>query len=156
MAYGTPILLSDRTYKNIEDLVIGDELLSLSVSSLPDEEYPTVLDSWTSNNIDDSTFTTTTVTDIKKLTNPGHYVLNNKLNVTYEHIMFIKRGDFWRFSPMEGVVVGDYIVDSEGDTVLVESIEYVNDLINVVSIDTEVKDMYFASDILVHNMYMAK
>jgi hypothetical protein len=57
---------------------------------------------------------------------------------------------------MEGVVVGDYIVDSEGDTVLVESIEYISDLINVVSIDTEVKDMYFASDILVHNMYMAK
>jgi hypothetical protein len=57
---------------------------------------------------------------------------------------------------MEGVVVGDYIVDSEGDTVLVESIEYISDLINVVSIDTEVKEMYFASDILVHNMYMAK
>ena len=70
--------------------------------------------------------------------------------------MFIKRGDFWRFSAMENVVVGDYIVDSEGDTVLVESIEYVDDLVNVVSIDTEVKDMYFAADILVHNFYMAK
>ena len=57
---------------------------------------------------------------------------------------------------MENVVVGDYIVDSEGDTVLVESIEYVDDLVNVVSIDTEVKDMYFAADILVHNFYMAK
>ena len=156
MAYGTPILLSDRTYKNIEDLVIGDELLSLNVSSLPDEEYPTILDSWTSNNIDDSVFTTTTVTNIQKLTNPGYYVLNNKLNVTYEHIMFIKRDDVWRFASMENVVVGDYIVDSEGDTVRVDSIDYVSDLINVVSIDTEVKDMYFASDILVHNFYMAK
>ena len=156
MAYGTPILLADRTYKNIEDLVIGDELLSLSVSSLPDEEYPTILDSWTSNNIDDSVFTTTTVTDIKKLTNPGHYILNNKLNVTYEHTMFVRRDNVWRFSAMENVLVGDYIVDSEGDTVPVESIEYVSDLISVVSIDTEIKDMYFASDILVHNMYYAK
>ena len=34
--------------------------------------------------------------------------------------------------------------------------EYVDDLVNVVSIDTEVKDMYFAADILVHNFYMAK
>jgi hypothetical protein len=156
LVYGTPILLADRTYKNIEDLVIGDELLSLSVSSIPDEENPSYLDSWTSNNLDDATFTTTAVTNIIKSTWEGYYLLNNKLKVTYEHTMLVKRDDLWKFTQMENVVVGDYVVDSEGDTILVTSIQYVNSPVETVSIDTEVKDLYFANDILVHNMYAAK
>ena len=156
LVYGTPILLADRTYKNVEDLVVGDELLSLSVSSIPDEENPTYLDSWTSNNLDDATFTTTAVTNIIKSTWEGYYLLNNKLKVTYEHTMLVKRDDLWKFTQMENVVVGDYVVDSEGDTVLVNSIQYINSPVETVSIDTEVKDLYFANDILVHNMYASK
>jgi len=67
--------------------------------------------------------------------------------------MFIKRDNTWKFSAMENVLVGDYIVDSEGDTVQVESVDYIDSFVDVISIDTEIKDMYFASDILVHNMY---
>jgi hypothetical protein len=156
LVYGTPILLADRTYKNIEDLVVGDELLSLSVSSIPDEENPSYLDSWTSNNLDDATFTTTAVTNIIKSTWEGYYLLNNKLKVTYEHTMLVKRDDLWKFTQMENVVVGDYIVDSEGDTILVTSVQYVNSPVETVSIDTEIKDLYFANDILVHNMYASK
>ena len=146
-------MLADRTYKNIEDLEIGDELLSLNIFSIPDEEYPTILKSWRSTNIDDSIFTTTFVTDIKKSTNAGYYLLNNKLKVTYEHTMLVKRGDTWQFASMEYVSVGDYMIDSEGDTIRVDSIEYDESVVNVVSIDTEIKDLYFAADLLVHNMY---
>ena len=156
LVYGTTILLSNRTYKNVEDLVIGDELLSLSVSSIPDDEDPTYVNSWTSNSLDDAAFTTTLVTNIIKSTWEAYYLLNNKLRVTYEHVMLVKRDGLWKFTQMEYVVVGDYVVDSEGDTVLVDSIQYVNSPAETVSIDTEVKDLYFANDILVHNMYAPK
>jgi hypothetical protein len=156
LVYGTTLLLSDRTYKNVEDLVIGDELLSLSVSSIPDDEDPTYVNSWTSNSLDDAAFTTTLVTNIIKSTWEAYYLLNNKLKVTYEHVMLIKRDGLWKFTQMENVVVGDYVVDSEGDTVLVDSIQYINSPAETVSIDTEIKDLYFANDILVHNMYAPK
>ena len=156
LVYGTPVLLANRTYKNVEDLVIGDELLSLNVSSIPDDENPTYLNSWTSNNLDDAAFTSTYVTGIIKSTWSGYYLLNNKLKVTYEHTMLIRRDGLWKFTQMENLLVGDYILDSEGDIVAIDSIQYVNSPSETVSIDTEIKDLYFASDILVHNFYMSK
>ena len=149
---GTKILLSDRTYKNVEDLVIGDELLSIYIPSLLDLDSPDYLSTWSDSNIDDSLLSTTIVSNIKVSNYYKYYTINNKLNITYEHPILVKRENVWSFQKAENVTVGDIIINSNKELEEIVSITNTEgENVPVYTLDTESLDVYFAENILVHN-----
>ena len=112
--------MSDGTYKNVEDLVIGDELLSISIPSLLDLDSTDYLETWSDDNIDDSLMSTTTVSNITASTYYKYYTINNKLNITYEHPILVKRENIWSFQNAENVIIGDIIINSNKELETVE------------------------------------
>jgi len=149
---GTKILLSDGTYKNVEDLVIGDELLSISIPSLLDLDSLDYLATWSADNIDDSLLSTTIVSNIMASTYYKYYTINNKLNITREHPILVKRENMWSFQNAENVIIGDIIINSNKELETVESINHTEgDNVPVYTLNTEDLDVYFAENILVHN-----
>jgi hypothetical protein len=95
---------------------------------------------------------TTTVSNIIPSSYNEYYVINNKLKITFEHPVLVKRNGVWSFRNTRDVLVGDMVINSNKETELVNSIDHVqNETVQVYTLDTEVHDVYFADNILVHN-----
>jgi hypothetical protein len=151
---GTKILMSNGEYKNIEDLVIGDTLMSMSIPSLPESEMPDYLPTWYSDDISGYAMSEATVSNMRQMTYYKYYTINNKLNITWEHHVFVKKNGTWRFVEVKDLVEGDIIMNSSGLEEVIDSIVHnESEAFNVYSIDTETLDVYFADDILVHNYF---
>ena len=83
-----------------------------------------------------------------------HYTINQKLNITWEHHILANKDGIWKFVQAQDLQVGDLIVNSSGEAEPVTSItNNETEAFTVYSIDTEVLDVYFADDILVHNFF---
>jgi hypothetical protein len=139
----------DGSLKNVEDLIIGDIVKSIAIDGLnPNIELN--WKDWLTNDfqyedglsivmsIDDNTF-------------DEYYVFNNKLKATYEHPIFIKRGDTYRFECAENITIGDYMFTSNNEFEIISSIDIIDEPIQTININIEENDVYFADGILVHN-----
>ncbi|MFA6528151.1 MAG: polymorphic toxin-type HINT domain-containing protein [Candidatus Gracilibacteria bacterium] len=125
---GTPILMSDGSYKNIEDIEIGDKIST--------RENPLT------NNLVSGNVVKTYEHYV------GEYLLvNGTLGVTGEHIMFIN-GQWNLASELK---LGDVLIDKDGNEVPVESIEKISEPSFVYNFEVEEYHTYFANDIYVHN-----
>ena len=149
LVYGTKVLMYDGSLKNVEDLIIGDIVKSIAIDGLnPNIELN--WKDWLTNDfqyedglsivmsIDDNTF-------------DEYYVFNNKLKATYEHPIFIKRGDTYRFECAENITIGDYMFTSNNEFELISSIDIIDEVIQTININIEENDVYFADGVLVHN-----
>ena len=154
LVYGTKVLMYDGSLKNVEDLIIGDIVKSMAINGLnPNIELN--WEDWVTNdfqyedglsiimNIDDNSF-------------DEYYVFNNKLKATYEHPIFIKRGDTYRFECAENITIGDYMFTSNNEFELISSIDIIDEVIQTININIEENDVYFADGILVHNFAQPK
>ena len=142
----------DGSYKNIEDLYIGDELMSLDIPSLPDSEYPDYGSTWSMDSLEGISLTKTYVANTMHDQYSYYYKLNNLIDVTFEHIILSKSNNSeWSFKPVEFVNLGDFILDENLNIIEITSKDRVDELINTVSIDTEIKDVYFVKGMLAHN-----
>ena len=82
-----------------------------------------------------------------------HNVINGQYRVTYEHMIFAKRGDIYQFIRVDGLQVGDRFLDASKNEIEITNIEQVYVMSSTVELDVEENDMYFADGILVHNFY---
>jgi hypothetical protein len=150
LVYGTKVLMYDGSLKNVEDLIIGDIVKSIAINGLnPNIEMN--WEGWLTNdfqyedglsiitNIDDNSF-------------DEYYVFNNKLKATYEHPIFIKRGDTYKFECAENITIGDYMFTSNNEFELISSIDIIDDYVQTININIEENDVYFADGVLVHNI----
>ena len=149
LAKGTKILMWDGSEKNVEDLVEGDLLKNISIDGLSEEE-----NAW-------ETFSTNTFNYVDSMSSVKsvvsgvwhyHYVINNKLKITFEHPIFIKRDNEYKFLKTEDVVVGDMMYNLDGTWEMIEEKIRVDELDEFISLDVETNDTYFANNILVHNI----
>jgi hypothetical protein len=149
LIYGTKVLMYDGSLKNVEDLVIGDIVKSLSINGLNAGNELHWKEFSTNNfeyeeglsiiyNIYDNSFN-------------QYYVFNNKLKATYEHPIFIKRGNSYIFERAEDITIGDYMFNSNNEFELILSIDIIDETIQTININIEENDVYFADGILVHN-----
>jgi hypothetical protein len=150
LAYGTTVLMYDESYKNVEDLVIGDIVKSMVILGL-ESSKETAWENFVTNdfqyeeslsiiyNIYDSSF-------------KQYYLINNQLKVTFEHPIFIKRNNEYFFVKTENLLVGDYVFKSNNEFEMVNSIDIIDDVIQTININIEENDVYFGDNILVHNL----
>ena len=149
---GTMIRTSLSSSVAVEDLQIGDKVLSKHIPSLPDmSEGLDELYSWESDNAEGNYSDALVVTN-NSITVQGVRSFNNGALITSKaHNHIIKRDGKWKVLPTKDVVVGDIFQDINGDEVMITSAEIELGEVKVYSLNVETDDVYYANDILTHN-----
>ena len=150
LLYGTLVTLADGSTKLIEELELGDLVKTVSIDGLDSE----VEDSW--KTFTASSFTSTpassTVTGIQKEQFSYYFLINNLLKITFEHPVMVERSGEFLFLRAKDLLVGDKLYRQDDTWVTIDSIERIEENVNVVNINVESQDTYFADGILVHNL----
>ena len=155
LLFGSPVSKSDGSVVNVEDLNIGDEILTVSLQGSTDESSG----DWKSDTFDkDGTFTqkTTIVKRVMYEFSNSYYNINNGQElITGEHHMLYRQAgnQNWVWKTAPGFEVGDYLMDKNGNQVSISSIEQNVDPegYEVVQLDVEPDDFYIGQTFLVHN-----
>jgi hypothetical protein len=158
---GTKIKMSDGSMKNIEDISVDDEVLSVIIPDLPDEDLG--YNEWkTFTSTGDMTSLEASSATVEKIFYDymdGYWNVNDGLiKVTEEHDLWTytfidNAGDarYWKWRKPSQLQIGQSLLDHEGNLIEVTSIEKIEEEVEVVNIDVEPLDVYFAGGILVHN-----
>ncbi|MDD4901980.1 MAG: polymorphic toxin-type HINT domain-containing protein [Patescibacteria group bacterium] len=125
---GTKITMADRSLKNIEDVKIGDEVLTFTNE--------------TARSLVAGKVTKTYVHEV------GEYlIINDKLKITPIHRVFLNGQ--WRM--IGEAKVGDWLLDEQGEKVKIAKIEDRRGLFKVYNLTIEPYHTFFAEGFYVHN-----
>ena len=152
---GDLLTLANGETKKVEDIVLGDTLLSLAINGLSDVE--TIYREFNVSAADYSDeYTNAVVNDIYVDTYSSYYDINDgELQLTLEHPVLVKTSDDRVvFKVIKDVLVGDNMLNQNNEWVLVNSNVLVQTEapFTTYAFNVENKDVYFASGILVHNV----
>ena len=158
---GTLILMSDGTEKPIEEINVGDEVMSLDLPGLPDEDLGYLeWKSFTMRPLDKEDLESLVVRNKKTafVENlfydymDGYYSINNGyLKVTREHDLFTYADGKWRWNTAKELKEGMKLLNYLGEIVNIDSVEWIEGEVEVINFDVEPLDIYYAGGILVHN-----
>ena len=155
LLFGSQVSKSDGSVVNVEDLNIGDEILSVSLQGSTDESSG----DWTNDTFDkDITFTphSASVQRVLYEFSDSYYNINNGQElITGEHHMLYRQAgsENWVWKTAPTFEVGDFLMDKSGNEVAISSID-INvdpDGYEVVQLDVEPDDFYIGKTFLVHN-----
>ena len=145
--------MSDGTFKNIEDLYVGDEVMAADVPGVGDNEADIRnLSLWSSEDISGTTKTIANVTNVIIRSYGQYYLINDTIKITYEHIIPARQNGVWKFIEVKDLNVGDTVMNENLDNVTVTSKILVDELVETVSINIENKDIYFVEGLMAHNI----
>ena len=162
---GSRVTLKNGDAKKVEDLRVGDELLSYQIKDLDEngEENKIYFD-FNTTTITPLLKTVTTLTGISSTKNPNIVEINNQLRLTDYDIMLMykKNGDpygnhsgtdLWLWLPVQALEVGDKIIGKNFQEI---QVTHINNQRNMQSkrtftLNCEPYDWYYADGILVHN-----
>ena len=166
----TKLTLADGTQKEIQELAIGDELLSLRMPNAQTEDEHPVIASEVSyaeyciTELGESEIVTSKIINIFCDFSDTYYVINGDIKVTGEHPFFVKIPDgyylptegqsseeFWCWEYVRNLGVGQIMYDKDMKEVPIDTIEEIEKEIEIVNIDVDSNNTYFAEGILVHN-----
>lgn len=148
---GTTITMSDGSIKLIEELVVGDSLLSYDILGLPlYSDEPSILDTWVDLDIQGQV-SEASIVSITPLEVTEIVVINDLLKTTPNHRHLTKRGDYWSFKRADEVIVGDVMLDINNNEIeiLTTDIQIID--ITVYNMNVESLDVFYANGILTHN-----
>lgn len=150
LVYGTLITMADGSLRAIESLEIGDQVQTLAIDGLDSE----VEDAWKTFSTQQfqSTPGVSTVTALQKAQFGYYFDVNDRLKITFEHPVLVRRNDTYQFLRAVDLVVGDHMLQADGSWVEIHSIVRHNTTVPVVNINVESQDTYFAQGLLVHNL----
>ena len=140
--------------KAIEDVNIGEEVMTVVIPNLPDEDLGYgIWKTWSStDDMSNLEVSTATIKNMFFDYKDGYYNINDGLlKVTNEHPLWGYRDNKWSWYTLEELLVGDKLLNYKGETIEVTKLEFVEGEVEVVNIDVEPLDVYFAGGILVHN-----
>jgi hypothetical protein len=154
-AVGTQITMADKTTKLIEDINVGDIVMSADVPTYPNGQnsalwYPASI--WSTDRVDNITLTSTNVLYVKRVTEPFYYITNDQYKLSWEHWMFIGRDGVWQFMLMKDVQVGDTFVNIDNNIITIRSIQLVEKPIDVVMLTAGPNGLFYGDGILTHNI----
>ena len=154
---GTKIEMADGSFKDVEDLEIGDVVLSMNMPGQIDEDE----EDWRACRFPDEkteVFTqhSASVQDINFDFVRSYWNINNgEEKITGDHEMLYKPvgENVWMWNLVPNMLVGGHLMDKNGNEVLITQLEQVidEDGFEVVQIDVEPLDVYFGKTFLVHN-----
>lgn len=127
-AEGTKVLMSDKSQKDIEDVRIGDIII-------------------TRRNDYDSSLVEAKVVGLHNQEVAGYLIINGQLRITPNHILWISN----KWVDAGSIQIGDYIINKENKKIKVVSIEWQQGKYNVYNLEIENYHTYFADGYWVHN-----
>ena len=125
---GTRILMADGSYKPIEDVQQGDQILTKASPN--------------GSRLVPGNVVSTVHHEVSEF-----LVINNNLRVTPEHIIFANG----RFMPAGELKTGDHLFNKSNGLVEINSIRPHRELVDVYNFEVEKYHTYFANDFYVHN-----
>ena len=147
---GTKITLSDKTQKNIEEIKTNDFLLSYKFKNLDnykqDLEY---LMNWYSKDLQGE-ISRTQVSQLWENETDQYYIINDKLKITPEHLLFIRKNGKYEWYPAKNIKKGYYLLTSENRFEKIESLELVDERTKVYNLKLDGIMNYYADNYLVH------
>jgi hypothetical protein len=155
LLFGSEVSKSDGSIVKVEDLNIGDEILTLSLQGSTDESSG----NWQNDTFNRSgSFTPTTTKILRVLyefSNSYYNINNGQELITGEHHMLHRQAgnQYWGWKTAPNIQVGDYLMDKGGNDIVITSIEQSVDPngYEVVQLDVEPDDFYIGKTFLVHN-----
>lgn len=126
-AQGTSVLMSDGKLKNIEDVKVGDYVLTRTEG--------------------DDKLVKAKVLKTHTTEEGGYLILNSSLKVTANHILWVNGS--WKEAG--SIQSGDVLTDNLGKKVYIESIEWQRGKFQVYNLEVEKYHTYFAGGVWVHN-----
>ena len=81
----------------------------------------------------------------------SYYLINGEVKATSEHPFFVFDGSDYRFVSTLNLQIGWFLYTIDNEFEKIFSINKINDPQEVVNINVEPLDVYFADGILVHN-----
>ena len=127
-AEGTKVLMANGTSKNIEEVKVGDYVL-------------------TKENENSEKLVKAKVITTQKAKDPGYIIINGNLRVTPDHIVW--SNGVWKQAG--SVQAGDSMTGVDGKSIYVSSIEWQRGRFDVFNLGVEKYNTYFADGYYVHN-----
>jgi PKD repeat protein len=147
----TPIPMYDGTWKRLGDLKIGDELKTFYIDDFIDSSVEGWED-WTTTKIKANIDKTIVKEKVNYISN-NYYIINNEYEVTGEHRFLIKKKGKknWSWVRVKNLNIGDKMFDINKKEIIINSIDFVEHKLEVVLLNVENLDCFFANGIFVHN-----
>ena len=149
---GTLITLEDDETKEIENLKVGEKLLSYSVEGLENTQDKTKLGKTKVTEFEGE-FSYQLIKNIWKNTFNKYYKINDTFGITEDHFVMCKRQRreeyFW--IQVEDLRVGDSLFKSDGSFEIINDIKIIDKEKTVYNIQVNSIYSYFANGYLVHN-----
>ena len=155
LLFGSMVSKSDGTTTKVEDLSIGDEILTVSLPGSTDESSG----NWENDKFNTTSSFTPHSASVQRVlyefSNSYYNINNGQELITGEHHMLYRQAgnENWVWKTAPTFQVGDYLMDKNGNEVAISSIDLsVNpDGYEVVQLDVEPDDFYIGQTFLVHN-----
>lgn len=156
LLFGSPVSKSDGTVVNVEDLNIGDEILTVKLPNATDEDEGTDWKNDTFNQTGSFTQHSASVMRVLYEFSQHYYDINSGSEyITGEHHMLYRQAgsENWTWKTAPNFQIGDYLMDKQGNEVVISSlvINQDSDGYEVVQLDVEPDDYYVGSTFVVHN-----
>lgn len=162
LVFGTKVKLEDGTEINVEDLNVGDKIKAWVPNGLPDENQDSE-----SENVDWSLYQleelsgaaqNVIVEDLTFNFADGYYSINGGvINATGTHPIYVWCSDIekYKFKTIEEIKVGDKLVkyteENGEEEIVVDTIDYIEESTEIVTINVENSDVFISNDLISHN-----
>ena len=147
---GTKITLPDRSQINIEDLTLADEVLTYNIDVISEIKNKEILKDIKYDKMN-GRFSQSGIRNIWINPTDSYLVINDKLNITKEHIIHFKRDNMYYFKYAKYLSIGDELFTDKDVYESVETIEEVKENINVYNFELDKDNTYFVENYLVHH-----
>ena len=155
LLFGSMVSKSDGSVVKVEDLSIGDSILTVSLQGSTDES----VGDWKNDVFNQSGSFTPHSSSVQRVlyefSNSYYNINNGQELITGEHHMLYRQAgnENWTWQTAPNFSVGDYLMDKSGNQVVISSIQqHVDpDGYEVVQLDVEPDDFYIGQTFLVHN-----
>ena len=146
---GSTISMFDGSTKQVQDLVVGDNVKALSISGLNPQSSDFA--TWESGSISGS-ITGSCVIDIDSKIIPAYYYVNNKYKLPDNYGRFAeKSGLLYQFIPSSELISDSKFVSSSGEDISITSNTYVISDETYYAVDLGGDDLFYVNDTLVHS-----
>ena len=150
MVEGTRITLNDKETIPIENIKVGEEILSFNLNTLQkSQKYDNLLKMKT--NSFNGVFNEDLVKSVWKNTADEYYLINNKLKITKDHIVMAKRDITYYWTIVENLLLNDYLFTELNIFERIFSIEIIKEKVKVFNLEVNRVFNYFANSYLIHN-----
>jgi hypothetical protein len=148
---GTLITLPDGSRKAIEELHLDQLLLSAEIETLIDTNNATELYKWSSDYLSESRITSPITKIMQKVAYKTMVINHGLLEATPTHLQLIQRNGFWRFIPLEDILIGDNLYTIDNKIIPVTSVTINLEKRKIYPLTLNPFHTYFANGILTHN-----